>query len=190
MEMADKLIAGKFHDEEDEEPDEEEHQHDLGKPTDQAIDLEHHVNYGRLEQAEMALQEQRPEDEAVECNHKHKGDDEIPQLLRKELELPENMEHFNIDFLEVRRKDAFRKKLRPVWSGQDVIPDSLNSSKSYSVVEQMNAIRVWPAGPRGIVKRIRFLLRLHVNSSLFDNSMTLLVLLNTVTLSMDWFDQR
>lgn len=36
------------------------------------------------------------------------------------------------------------KKRRPMWSGQDVIPDKLDYATSIKVVEHLNNIRVWP----------------------------------------------
>ena len=41
----------------------------------------------------------------------------------------------------------------------------------------------------GLVKRVRFVIRLHVKSNMYDNFFTLLVLLNTVTLSLNKYGQ-
>lgn len=47
--------------------------------------------------------------------------------------------------------------------------------------------RVWPTGLGGLIKRIRYQLRILVKSSLFESSMTFAVLLNTITLSCDHY---
>ena len=70
-----------------------------------------------------------------------------------------------------------------MWSGQDVMPIQLDESKSFWVIEHINDIRVWPVGVRGIIKRMRFVLRIKVKSAFFDNLMTFAVLLNTITLA-------
>ena len=49
----------------------------------------------------------------------------------------------------------------------------------------VNAIRVWPTGALGLYKRWRFYLRKMVKNPMFDNLMTLGVLLNTVVLAAD-----
>lgn len=51
---------------------------------------------------------------------KIKGD-HIPKALRDELDLPDDLEGNEINFAEVRRKDANVKRRRPLWSGQDVL---------------------------------------------------------------------
>ena len=68
-----------------------------------------------------------------------------------------------------------------------MFPDQLDKFKSQSIISKINKIRVWPEGVGGIIKRLRFLLRIMVKSSFFDNSMTFAVLLNTITLSIDHY---
>jgi hypothetical protein len=92
-----------------------------------------------------------------------------------------------IDFDFIRKTDYSKRKFRPIWSGQDVLPDTLNFEKSMPVIELLNAVRVWPPGFQGVLKRIRFVLRLFEGHPLFDNSMTFAVLLNTIILSMDYY---
>ena len=53
---------------------------------------------------------------------------------------------------------------------------------------QLNLIRVWPLGAKGIIKRIRSVLRVIVKHTLFDSLMTFMVLLNTVTLAAEHYD--
>lgn len=72
-----------------------------------------------------------------------------------------------------------------MWSGQDVMPIQLDESKSTWVIDHINGIRVWPVGPRGIIKRMRYVLRVKVKSGFFDNFMTFAVLLNTIALAVN-----
>jgi len=46
-------------------------------------------------------------------------------------------------------------------------------------------IRVWPLGCKGLIKRIRFVLRIIVKHAIFDSLMTFMVLCNTVTLALE-----
>ena len=52
-------------------------------------------------------------------------------------------------------------------------------------MEHLNFIRVWPPGFRGLLKRVRYVLRAFVRMPLFDSFMTFAVLLNTIVLSID-----
>mmetsp|Transcript_20713 Transcript_20713/g.31752 ORF Transcript_20713/g.31752 Transcript_20713/m.31752 type:complete len:131 (-) Transcript_20713:3441-3833(-) len=65
----------------------------------------------------------------------------------------------------------------------------LDHTKSKFIINHLNSIRVWPSGIHGIIKRIRFVLRIKVKSGIFDNSMTFAVLLNTITLSVQHYGQ-
>lgn len=64
----------------------------------------------------------------------------------------------------------------------------MDYQKSSWVVNQLNMIRVWPSGIKGIIKRIRYVLRIIVKHDLFDSVMTFMVILNTVTLALDHYD--
>ena len=80
------------------------------------------------------------------------------------------------------------KKRRPMWSGQDVIPDKLDYATSIKVVEHLNSIRVWPVDRvYDCWKRFRAVLRIIVRSWFFDNFLTFAVLLNTITLSLNHY---
>jgi len=92
---------------------------------------------------------------------------------------------YQINFKKVRKNDIRYKKMRPTWSGQDVLRDHLDHAKSLEIVEKINLIRVWPTGFHNIVKRSRCVLRLLVLSSFYDAFMTFAVLLNTIVLSLD-----
>ena len=90
-----------------------------------------------------------------------------------------------VNFNEIRKNDNAKKKKRPFWSGQDVLRENLDNPKSCKIVDIINSNRVWPIGFSGIIKRIRYVLRIFVKGAFFDNFMTFAVLLNTITLSMD-----
>ena len=68
-----------------------------------------------------------------------------------------------------------------------MLPDYLNNEKSLLVVSKLNEHRVWPVESRHYWKRVRYVLRKFVKSTIFDNSMTFAVLLNTVVLSIDHY---
>lgn len=111
--------------------------------------------------------------------------DEIPDEIRKELNLPENMKIYGVNFAEIRKMDANKKKTSPLWSGQDVLPQTLDVSKSLEVISMLNANRIWPTGIFGVWKRIRYVLRIIMNSNFIEGFLTSCVLANTVTLAMD-----
>jgi hypothetical protein len=113
--------------------------------------------------------------------------DEIPFDVRRDLHLPQKMGIYEVNFDNVKLQDIDAKKQLPQWSGQDVLPDQLNELKSHWIIKQINRNRVWPTGMDGLIKRIRFILRIMVKSALFDGSMTFAVLCNTVTLSIDHY---
>lgn len=70
--------------------------------------------------------------------------DEIPAHIRKEFDLPKEMEDYEVNFYQIRKHDASKKRYAPIWSGQDVIPDKLDSKKSALVCTAINNHRVWP----------------------------------------------
>jgi hypothetical protein len=82
------------------------------------------------------------------------------------------------------------KRNRPMWSGQDVLPDQLDEAKSKWILSYLNTHRVWPVGIEGLVKRVRSVIRMHVKSDLYDSLFTFLVLLNTITLSLNKYGQK
>jgi hypothetical protein len=47
----------------------------------------------------------------------HNKNDEIPNALREELDLPKSLGSNEIDYCEVRVKDCNIKRKRPLWSG-------------------------------------------------------------------------
>lgn len=81
----------------------------------------------------MELKKKRHQDD---CKHNEgHHDDEIPNKLRQELNLPMEMEFIEIDYYQVKQKDASMKRLRPIWSGQDVIPIKFDQDKSQQVID-------------------------------------------------------
>ena len=54
---------------------------------------------------------------ASEEDRRRKKTDEIPKDLRTEFLIPEKMQGFQVDFGNIKKYDASRKKLRPMWSG-------------------------------------------------------------------------
>lgn len=92
---------------------------------------------------------------------------------------------YEINFKQIRKFDASKKKISPVWSGQDVLPDALDQHKSTKIVEVMSQHRVWPQSLKGMMKRARYIVRLHVKSPMYDDFFTFVVLLNSVTMAMN-----
>lgn len=48
------------------------------------------------------------------------------------------METYELNFDQIRKFDASKKRYTPIWSGQDVIPDKLDASKSKIICDQIN----------------------------------------------------
>ena len=115
--------------------------------------------------------------------------DEIPKSLRQEFNIPEaeQMSGFEPDFQNIKKYDMGKKRLRAMWSGQEVMQDKLNCEMSSELISIINFSRVWPTGIIGIRKRFRVVFRLIVKSTIFDNSLTLAVLLNTIVLSLNHY---
>lgn len=114
--------------------------------------------------------------------------DNVPEDLRKTLKLPKDMQNYEIDFDEVRRDDAQFKRRKPVWSGQEVLDLTLNMHKSGWVIMKLNKLRVWPKGFYNVTKKFRAVLKTLIRFSLFDNFLTICVLMNTVVMGMESYD--
>lgn len=66
------------------------------------------------------------------------------------------------------------------------MPIKLDHEKSLKIIEKINSIRVWPgATMSNYYKQFRFVLRKIVKSGQFESLMTLMVLLNSVTLAFE-----
>ena len=98
------------------------------------------------------------------------------------------MAEYEIDFEAVRLHDATFKRRQPTWSGQDILELSLNIAKSKWVIRKFNQLRVWPKGFYNAVKKARSLLKGLIRLSLFENFLTLCVLINTVVMAMERYD--
>lgn len=111
--------------------------------------------------------------------------DEIPNDIRKTLDLPDKMGIYELSFKQVKTNDFEWKRQRPVWSGQDILSYKLDSKNSEYIISHINRVRIWPTGIHGILKRVRFQIRIMVRSDFFDSFMTFAVFCNTITLSID-----
>ena len=112
----------------------------------------------------------------------------IPPELTSELDLPLDMESCTVNFEEVIKKDCSRKRRTPHWSGQDVLEIGLNNELSMWVTSRINAVRVWPQGMAGFLKKARVLIKMVMKHSLFGSAMTTCVLLNTVVMGMERYN--
>lgn len=59
----------------------------------------------------------------------------IPDDLREELNLPDEIEDNIINYNEIIKKDCNRKRKTPMWSGQDVLSVGLNEELSDLAVQ-------------------------------------------------------
>ena len=84
--------------------------------------------------------------------------------------------------------DAQFKKRVPIWSGQQVLDISMTIDKSKWILAKMNMLRVWPKGFHNTVKKIRSFIKAFTRLGLFENFLTLCVLINTVVMAMDSYD--
>ena len=64
----------------------------------------------------------------------------------------------------------------------------MNMEKSGWVLSKINALRVWPKGPYNGVKKAQSVLKAFVRTSLFENAMTLSVLINTIGMAMESYE--
>ena len=64
----------------------------------------------------------------------------------------------------------------------------MNDDQAKYVVQHLNSVRIWPTGPYGIIKKLRANLKKIVISGLFENFMTMSVIINTVVLGFDTYD--
>jgi hypothetical protein len=110
---------------------------------------------------------------------------EIPQELHNELDLPNNLGALEIDFNSVREKDKNMKKKTPIWSGQDVLADSLDEDLSKLATTQLNRVRVLPNGVQQSFWRARLYIKDIVVTDIFEHLMLLAVTANTVTMALD-----
>jgi len=60
--------------------------------------------------------------------------------------------------------------------------------KSSWILDKINKLRVWPKGFYNLVKKFRAILKAIIRFNLFDNFLTLCVLMNTIVMGMDSYD--
>jgi len=60
----------------------------------------------------------------------------------------------------------------------------LNEELSELIIENINAVRVWPKGFFGYVKKFRVFLKTIIRASSFDNLLMFMVIANTVVMSL------
>ena len=85
-------------------------------------------------------------------------------------------------------EEGVKVKPREPWSGQEVLP----SSDPYFAVfmtTYMSETRVWKHGWEGTMRQTRSITKLIMMSGIIENLMNLLVMVNTVLLAMDRYDQ-
>ena len=64
----------------------------------------------------------------------------------------------------------------------------LNMEKSQFIIKKMNKTRVWPKGIYNMIKKCRCLLKQFIRLSLFENFLTICVLINTIVMAMESYD--
>lgn len=83
---------------------------------------------------------------------------------------------------------SIQKKPEQPWSGQEV----LTGCDPYAAVwmtANITEVRIWQQGYIGLFAYIRRMARKFVNSEICENFMNILVIMNTVTLAMDRYNQ-
>ena len=89
--------------------------------------------------------------------------------------------------ISLAKNAAFRRPRDTIeWSGQDVM-SKFDPYKVRLAIGMLDPIRVWPYAFHGFVKKRRITLRNFMNSPVVEHSMTMLVLGNTVVLSLDYY---
>ena len=96
---------------------------------------------------------------------------EVPEQIAKDLE-----------------DDTKKKKLEVLYSGQEVIPENDPYIAVY-VTSYINAARIWKYGWPGTFASVKYLFKQIASSSILENFMNLLVLINTITLALDRYNQ-
>ena len=98
--------------------------------------------------------------------------------------MPDEIGDNLIDYNEIIKRDCNTKRKTPMWSGQDVLEVGLNEELSELAIAQINAVRVWPKGFFGYVKKFRVFLKMIIKHSLFNNMLMAAVLANTAVMSL------
>jgi len=97
------------------------------------------------------------------------------------------MEDNLLNYTEILMKDCNRKRKTPIWSGQDVLSIGINQYLSEIILEKLNAVRVWPKGFFGLVKKFRCFLKMGIKHDQFGNLMLAAVIANTVVMALNGY---
>ncbi len=89
---------------------------------------------------------------------------------------------------ETEQEPGVRMKPRTPWSGQDVLP-LCDPYMAVYVTGFMSEARVWKRGWEGRTRWARNVVKAVVTSKVLENVMNLLVIVNTVLLAMDRYNQ-
>lgn len=178
-----KLRMGIYH-EEDADDDEGPVEHDKSKMTyiGRDEDFGKAVNLENFEKAVAKIMTKSSDNDDLNVG------DEIPISVREELDLPKSIGKNEVNYTMVRIRDCNVKRKTPIWSGQDVLEDSLTEDQSLWVTAFTNAVRIWPKGLFGYLKKVRCFLKIITKSSFFGSFMLGAVLMNTVVMAMERFD--
>ena len=100
---------------------------------------------------------------------------------KEDISLPELLEKVKADL------EPEKKPLIP-WSGQQVL---FNSDPNYAIwaTNNLNEIRLWKKGPKGLLEKIRHYVKVFVMSEITGGVMTLCVVINTIVLAMNRYGQ-
>jgi len=104
------LIIGEYHDDDEEE---DEIPSFVAEGDKLAEEKQQKAIAHQIEQFENNLHKIFEQDDEAE----RKKLDEIPHALRHEFNFPAELNLLEIDFKEIRKLDATKKKTRPQWSG-------------------------------------------------------------------------
>ncbi len=85
-------------------------------------------------------------------------------------------------------EEGVKIKPRIPWSGQEVLPTSDPYFAVY-MTDYMNGARVWKHGWEGTMRCTRSMVKAVIMSSIMENIMNLFVMVNTILLAMDRYDQ-
>lgn len=106
LETANRFLDGKYHEQSEEEEDfgEMDEAQLKQKQKDDFLDMQQ-----QFEDKAMAIIQQDSDGEDKQ--------DEIPDEVRKEFGLPKDMKIYEVNFHEIRKNDASKKRTKPMWSG-------------------------------------------------------------------------
>ena len=119
--------------------------------------------------------------QSVATNNKKDGKNTLDKGAQNNEQVPDETD-------KVKLGDIIQTKPEFPWSGQEVLIDPDPYSAVW-ITNQLTNSRIWPYGWKGIIANLRWLARRFVGSDICENFMNLLVIINTVTLAMDRYQQ-